>query len=295
MTSPSLVVLDIGGTKINIGHFYNGKIVKSALHHFSTTEDSSEVLQFIIHCIEQLKVTEFSGIAIGVPSIVDVENGIVFDTVNIAAWQKVPLKALLEQHFLLPVYINNDVNCFVVGESLSEQGKPYSDMVGLCLGTGFGAGIVLNNKLYTGHNCCAGEVGGIQYLQGTIDNYCSGQFFHDHYQQCGRDLAKQARQGNVKAQLAFNEFGQHLANAISNILFVIDPQLIVIGGSVAQSFDLFIDALWEKLASFPYQRVIDNLKIEKSILPDSALLGSAHLFQQSPCFNNDYSLTLKTL
>ena len=199
---------------------------------------------------------------------------------------------MLEQHFSKPVYINNDVNCFVVGESLSMQHQTYADMVGLCLGTGFGAGIVLNHQLYMGHNCCAGEAGSISYLEGTIDDYCSGQFFKEHYNQCGRDLAEQAEQGDIMAQQAFNEFGKHLAEAISNLLFIIDPQVIVIGGSVAHSFDLFIDALWERLKSFPYRRVIENLNIEKSTSSDSALLGAAHLYLHSPCVRDDYQLSL---
>jgi glucokinase len=295
MTSSSLVVLDIGGTKIHAGHFHEGKILKNSIHHFSATENADEIFKFIIFCIEQLQLTDFCGIAMGVPSIVDVDKGIVFDTVNIAAWKKVPLKQLLEQHFSKPVYINNDVNCFVVGESLSQQHQGYANIVGLCLGTGFGAGIVLNRQLYMGHNCSAGEAGSIAYLQGTFDDYCSGQFFQDNYNQCGRDLAVQAKQGDVMAQQAFNEFGQHLAEAISNLLFVIDPQLIVIGGSVAHSFDLFIDAVWERLNSFPYRRVIENLKIEKSASPDSALLGVAHLYQHSPCARDDYQLTLDNI
>ncbi len=295
MSSPSLIVIDIGGTKINVGHFYNGKIVNNAVHPFTSTNNADEVLHFVITRIKQLEVTKFEGIAIGVPSIVDVENGIIYDTVNIAAWQKFPLKSLLEQEFNVPVYVNNDVNCFAVGESLNEGREAYSDLVGICLGTGFGAGIILNRQLYVGQNCCAGEVGGIHYLERTIDDYCSGQFFKNYYNQCGSELAKQARQGDKRAQFAFVEFGHHLANAITNLLFVIDPQMIVIGGSVSHSFDLFIDAVWEKLADFPYQRVIDNLKIEKSTLSNSALLGAAHLYQQSACNNADYSLIHKIL
>jgi glucokinase len=154
-------------------------------------------------------------------------------------------------------------------------------MVGLCLGTGIGAGIIFQHQLYTGANCCAGEVGSFSYLQGSIDDYCSGQFFNDNYGQCGSQLAIKARAGDEQALSAFVQFGQHVAEAISHLLLVIDPQLIVIGGSVAQSFDLFIEAVWQKLGDFPYQKVIENLKIEKSNQQDSALLGAAHLYLAS--------------
>jgi glucokinase len=281
MKQSSIVVLDIGGTKINAGRYRNGIIEYSVFMPFDGKLSVTDSVAFIIECIEQVQKKDTCAIAIGVPSIVDIEQGIVFDAVNIASWQALPLKDILQTHFNLPAYINNDVNCFTVGEQLTSLGQAYSDMVGLCLGTGIGAGIIFQGELYTGANCCAGEVGSFSYLNGTIDDYCSGQFFIDHYQEAGEQLAQKARAGNRNAQQAFVEFAQHLAQAIHHLLLIVDPKLIVIGGSVAQSFDLFIDDLWQNLAKFPYQKVIENLRIEKSTEKDSALLGAVHLYLKS--------------
>ena len=286
MLDSSIATLDIGGTKITSGRYRfsclkDGSMEAIETRPFCAQASAAEILAFIIKCIENIQLDNMVAIAIGVPSIVDVEQGIVYETVNIESWQQVSLKKDLEAHFNLPVYINNDVNCFAVGEHLSGAGKGYKDIVGLCLGTGFGAGIISNNLLYTGHNCGAGEVGCISYLDATIDDYCSGQFFIEHYQECGSDLAVKARDGDKRALKAFEEFGEHLANGITPILFILDPQMIIIGGSVAHSFDLFIDALWNKLSSFPYKRVINNLKIEQSKQAHSALLGAAHLYLTS--------------
>jgi len=277
----SLIVLDLGGTKLNIGRFRNGKIEHSVVYPFDNNMSVFDSIDFLNNCIESLMLEDTKGIAIGVPSIVNVEQGIVYNAINIKSWQEVPLKKQLEQNFNLPVYVNNDVNCFTKGEHLSGVGKGYQDLVGLCLGTGLGAGIVLQNKLYAGANCCAGEVGGVSYLDGYLDEYCSGSFFKKHYQQCGAELAEKAREGDEQAITAFETFGVHLATAIKHLLLMIDPQLIVIGGSVSQSFDLFIDAIWKNLAGFPYPNVIENLAIEKSQQPNSALLGAAQLFLES--------------
>jgi len=286
MLDSSIATLDIGGTKISSGRYRfsclkDGSMEVIETRPFCAQASAAEILAFIITCIENVQLDNMVAIAIGVPSIVDVEKGIIYEAVNIESWQQVSLKEDLEAHFNLPVYINNDVNCFAVGEHLTGAGQGYKDLVGICLGTGFGAGIVSNNQLYAGHNCGAGEVGSINYLDATIDDYCSGQFFIKNYQECGSDLATKARNGEVRAINAFQEFGKHLANGITPILLILDPQIIIVGGSVAQSFDLFIDALWQELSVFPLQRVVTNLKIEKSKQAHSALLGAAHLYLTS--------------
>ncbi len=278
MENSSLVVLDIGGTKINVGRYEQGDIVINHHHSFASSASEIEIFHFITSLIDSVITNNVSAISLGVPSIVDTKQGVVFDAVNIQAWKKVPLKSQLEAHYCLPVYINNDVNCFTYGEHVQDKQSNNDDIVGLCLGTGFGAGFVLNNQLYAGHNCSAGELGAMGYLNSTIDDYCSGQFFKNNFGSCGADLAVKARAGDLQALAIFSEFGLHLATAITKILLIIDPQKIVIGGSVSRSFDLFIDSVWHHLQDFPYPRVIENLCIEQSLKENSALIGAAHLY-----------------
>lgn len=277
MKSSAVVALDIGGTTINAGRYQDGVIKVNNVVNFAANQSENEVLEFIIQCIDKVITDDTAMIAIGVPCIVDIDQGIVFDAVNIPAWQEYNLKQALIKHYNLTVYINNDVNCFVAGEYSHGMSKQYKDLVGICLGTGFGSGMIINHHLHAGHSCCAGEVGGIPYLDATIDDYCSGSYFQREFNCTGAALAKRAEVGDKFALDAFDKFGQHLAKAISHILFVIDPQIIVIGGSVAQSYDLFIDSVWQELEKFPYQVVVRNLKIVKSELDNAALLGATHL------------------
>jgi glucokinase len=281
MSFPSIVTLDIGGTKINAGRYVNGVIEQSHSYEFCATSSSDDIERFIIHCIDAFLLQSTVGIAIGVPCIVDTQLGVVYDAVNIPAWQEFNLKGRLEAHFKLEVYVNNDVNCFTVGEHLFGAGKGYDDIVGLCLGTGVGAGFIIQNQLYQGHNCSAGEVGEVQYLNSSIDDYCSGRFFEIKYGINGATLAQHARAGNKEAIDAFEQFGLHLAQAISYLLLIIDPQVIVIGGSVSHSFDLFIEGVRQGLSKFSYQKVARNLVIVQSNQSDSALLGAAQLHLES--------------
>jgi len=286
MKHSSIVVIDLGGTKINFGLYRVGNIDNNIIKAFDATLSVEDSILFIKTCIDEIRVSDTCAIAIGVPSIVDVELGIVFDAVNIKSWKKVHLKDSLESLVDLPVYVNNDVNCFVKGEHLAKQNQNHQDMVGLCLGTGLGAGIVLQNRVYAGINGCAGEVGSFSYLNGSLDDYCSGKFFKDHYFECGAKLAEKARTGDEQSLLAFEEFGLHLAVAVRHLLLILDPQVIVIGGSVAKSFDLFIDSLWKNLADFPFPSVINSLVIEQSCQENSALLGAAQLYLETVNISN---------
>jgi glucokinase len=83
---------------------------------------------------------------------VDVEKGIVYSVINIPSWHEVPLKQILEDRFGLPVFVNNDANCFAMGELYYGSGRGYRHLVGLIVGTGLGAGIVVNGRLYSGAN-----------------------------------------------------------------------------------------------------------------------------------------------
>ncbi len=293
MSNTSIVVLDIGGTKINSGRFRDGKIESSQSFKYDANGTESEILDLIKQCIAKQLVDDTCGLSIGVPGIVDIEKGIVYEVVNIDAWNKFNLKTLLESHFNLPTYINNDANCFTVGENYFGRGKGISDMVGICLGTGFGAGIVLNGNLCNGQHCSAGEIGSINYLSGVYDDYCSGQYFKKFYNSCGSDIATMAKSGDKKSLKAFQDFGHHLAMAITNLLLIIDPKLIVVGGSVGKSFDLYIDSVWHSLQDFPYKRIVENLEICQSDVPDIALLGAAQLFilhhkEQAHSFATNY-------
>ncbi|WP_394201468.1 ROK family protein [Shewanella waksmanii] len=281
MRTHPIVTLDIGGTTLTVGNYDQQMITASETLAFPADAELETITKFIINCIDKFFDENTQAIAIGVPCIVNTEQGIIYDAVNIPAWREFGLKQVLEQHYQRPVYINNDVNCFTAGEHRYGAGKAYQDIIGLCLGTGVGSGFIINNRLHEGHNCSAGEVGEVSYKDATIDDYASGRFFDRYIGTKGATLAEQARQGDAEAQAAFEQFGQHVAYAISQLLLILDPQVIVLGGSVAKSFDLFSHSVWQSLASFPYQKVIKNLQIVTATEPNSALLGAAQLYLDS--------------
>ena len=154
-----IIGVDIGGTKISAALVIDGKITKQ--HSCPTPGDQpvETVINAIKHCIESIFDTEALGIGIGVPGLIDLENNYVINVVNIPKWNKVPLKGILEKSFNKLVVVNNDANCFALGEKHYGKGKFYKNFVGVTLGTGLGAGIVINDRLYSGSYCGAGEFG----------------------------------------------------------------------------------------------------------------------------------------
>lgn len=150
-------------------------------------------------------------------------------------------------------------------------------MVGLIIGTGSAAGIIINHTLYQGNNCGAGEFGMIPYKEHHYEHYCSGQFFQPYFEKSGEELFREASNHDPAALEAFNQFGHHMGHLIATILYSFDPEMIVMGGSVAKSFPFFKDEMWKVLSGFVYEKTVSRLQIELSKDSDIAVLGAASL------------------
>ncbi len=238
---------------------------------------AEEVLEQVCGLIDRTNPRDADGIGIGVPSVVDVAKGIVYDVQNIPSWQEVPLKAALEERYAVPVLVNNDANCFALGEKHFGQGVGHQSLIGLIVGTGFAGGIIVDGRLYPGANCGAGEFGMIPYLDSIYEHYCSGQFFSRQIAQSGVEVFRRAAAGDGGAVKVFEEFGEHLGQGIKTILYAYDPEIIILGGSVRKAFRFFENAMWESIRSFAYSKSIESLKIAVSELEHVAILGAAAL------------------
>lgn len=206
--------IDFGGTQIRAGLVTGDRLMKTALELTPSTASEPEVLKALFSVIDQFKEHQVDRIGIGVPSVVDVKAGIVYDVQNIPSLKEVPLKAHLESKYGVPVLVNNDANCFVLGEKYFGKGKAYENIVGLTLGTGLGGGVIIHDRLYMGANCGAGEFGMVAYLKHNYEYYASGQSFENLYRTTGTTVYEKARSGDPVAQDRFTQFGYYLAEAI---------------------------------------------------------------------------------
>jgi len=270
--------IDLGGTTFRVGKVENNSLTKVVSSEIESKDSKEKILNVLFDLVSSLIEEDVQGIGAGVPSVVDVKRGIVYDVQNIPSWKEVPLKEFLEDKFHVPVYVNNDANCFAVGEKYFGKAKFYHDVVGLIIGTGLGAGIIIHDRLYSGENCGAGEFGMVPYRDHNYEYYCSGQFFINKFKATGKELSSRAESRDAKALQIFSEFGSHLGEAIKLILYALDPEIIILGGSVSKSFRFFKDKMWESIQTFVYPQTLKKIKIEVSEIENVAILGAAALY-----------------
>jgi glucokinase len=271
--------IDLGGTNLCLGLVDNGKVVNmTSVPSFDRSFTLEQTLEYLADRISSVWVHDIEKIGIGVPSVVDVNKGIVYDAANIPSWKEVHLKEFLEGRFGVPVNVNNDANCYAMGAYglYPEDARPET-LVTVTLGTGMGIGIVDHGRLVCGVNCGAGELGYLDYNGGCLEEFCSKQFFAKH----GVDsyaLSKAVAAGDEKAKAIFEEFGAHLGYAVTLLMYAYDPSHIVFGGGIANAMPLFRESMMKTVrGKFPFAANVDKLHIDVQTSGETPIIGASLL------------------
>ncbi|MED7818856.1 MULTISPECIES: ROK family protein [unclassified Francisella] len=281
MINKTIVGVDIGGTKINAGRIVGDILLESYLNKIPETAeyDAQSVIDAVIDTISKVFSKDVEGIGVGIPSVADREKGIVYDVQNIKSWKEIHLKEILEREFKVPVFIDNDANCFAIGQRLYGKGKQYENFVGITIGTGIGGGIINNGSLLKDYNCGAGEFGMLPYLDGILEDYCSGQFFIKKIGIDGTEILKKAKNNDKDAIDIYKQFGKHLGVAIKSIMYTIDPEVIILAGSIISAREYFENTMWEEIQTFAFTKSIKKIKIEWSeTAGDFQIFGAAAVY-----------------
>ncbi len=276
-TAPPIIGVDLGATNVRAAVVREGILGKQVTARVPAQGTEDEVLETLYRVVDEVMPDDAAGVGVGVPSVVAAQTGVVYDVQNIPSWKEVPLKALLEARYSLPAVVNNDANCFALGEYHYGAGHGAHTFVGLILGTGFAGGIVSEGRLLAGAHCGAGEFGMLPYRDSIYEHYCSGQFFERHHGTTAAAAFTLARQGDTRALGLWETFGSHLGHALCAILYAADPDRIVLGGSVRHAYPFFRESMHAALHGFAYQRSVASLHITVSALENGGLLGAAAL------------------
>ncbi|HWD86963.1 MAG TPA: ROK family protein [Mucilaginibacter sp.] len=276
--STKVIGIDLGATNIRGAVVSDDQISDIISRRIHTKGTKEQVLEDVYWVIDSLIDKDVKAIGIGVPSVVDVQRGIVYDVIHIPSWKEVHLKELLETKYHIPVFVNNDANCFALGEYYFGKGKGVTDMIGLTIGTGLGAGVIVNKHLYAGKNCGAGEFGMVDYLENNYEFYASGSFFQNVHGLNGEEVFQKAKNGDKAALKLYEELGTHLGNAVKMIMYTYDTGLIILGGSVQMAFDMFEKNMWERIKTFGFPKSLEGLEIKTSALQNAGILGAAALY-----------------
>jgi glucokinase len=277
-----VMTLDAGGTNFVFTAIQGGKVITSEIVLPSNGHDLEKCLQTIkggFHIIKEEIVEKPAAISFAFPGPSDYPNGIIGDLYNLPGFRGgVPLGAILEAEFKLPVFINNDGDLYAYGEALGgilpeinqnlqAAGSPrrYRNLAGLTLGTGFGGGLVNDFKLWIGDNAIAAEVWLFSNRLNTrvnAEELISTRAIRNNYTKLAgvnpdpslmpRDIAEIAlsqKEGNAEAaRTAFGEFGKALGDTVANLLTLIDG-IVVIGGGITGASSLYMPAMMEELNS----------------------------------------------
>lgn len=275
-----VIGVDLGGTKVRAGVTGDGSVRQQKQELFNSRGSKEETLGQLLDLIRPLMTTGVQGIGVGVPSVIDIAKGVVYNVVNIPSWDCVPLKDILEGEFQVPVSVNNDVNCFILGEHQFGRVKGMRNVVGITSGTGLGSGVIIDNRPFYGTNCGAGEIGLLSYRDHNIEYYASGNFFEALHGISAAAAHALAQAGDQNALALWREFGAHMGQVIKTVVYAYDPEAIVVGGSLSKAYRYFERAMMEAVQDFTFPESIKRLKIFQSTNENITLLGAAALLRQ---------------
>jgi len=268
--------INIDGASMRLGIVDGGRIYRKIEAPTKVDAPKEVIIDHLIELIHEIINSNIRGIGLGVTGIVKTDKGIVQNVINIPSLQKVPIKEILEDEFGIPVFVNNDSNCFAFGERYYGEGTMFRDIVCVTLSIGVGMGIIINNELYIGNNTGAGEIGSLPYLHYDFERYCGQKFFVMNGTTI-KDAYELALDGDVEMLALWNELGRHIGEMIKTILFTYDPQAVILGGDVIKGYDLFQDSMFENIQNFPFKETIERINILVSSKEDVNLLGAAAL------------------
>lgn len=214
--------------------------------------------------------------------------------VNIPGWRGFPLRDRLAEEFDLPTRVHNDAICLVIGEALAGAGRGRSDVLGMVVSTGVGGGLIADGRLVDGSTGNAGHIGHLVVdpdgpacacgSRGCLESLASGpalvRWAQEHGwqdDQSAAALAVAARAGDPVAAEAYRRCGSALGTAIASAAALLDPEVVVIGGGIAEAGDLWLPALFD---AFRAHAGLDFVQRCRILLAgtDAALVGAAGLF-----------------
>jgi glucokinase len=313
--------VDLGGTKILAGVF-NPQLKLIATAKCSTKADRGpkSVVERIVRTIrdavdeadQDIKLVK--GIGIGAPGSIDSEEGRVIFSPNMPGWEDVHLKKELERQLGIPVSVENDCNACALGVYVAELGSKPRHMVGIFLGTGIGAGIILDGKPFSGFNRTAGEIGHMVLEvggpkcgcgnKGCFEALASRTAIFRRIQSAVKDgektllvdmlgtdledlrsgdLRKALRKGDKLVEKVIEEAAEYTGIAVGNIINFLNPEYIVLGGGVIDALqDEMMSIIVETAKDYAMPGTIKGVEILASRLGDHAgITGAAALARES--------------
>ncbi len=290
--------VDIGGTKCAVVKAdVEGNIIEKIRFE---TSDFKTTIDNIVNAVKSFGEAEAIGISCGGP--LDSKRGVIMSPPNLPGWDDVEIVKMLEETTGIKAYLQNDANACALAEWQHGAGKGTQNMIFLTFGTGMGAGLILNGRLYEGTNGNAGEVGHIRLCNsgpvgygkaGSFEGFCSGGGIarqaraqaetllarketvsycngkEDLDNITAKRVAECAQNGHRDALDIYVKCGKKLGKALAVLIDVLNPERIVIGSIYERSGELLKDAMHEVLKKECLPQTLEVCEIVPAVLGDS--------------------------
>ncbi len=279
--------VDIGGRHIGIGLVNEeGNIIKKVIIDYDEeTFNVQKIFDEINSFISKLKDYDIESIGIGIPGIA-IDTYIEY-TCNLPL-SKVEIKDYIKTN--IPIYVSNDANCATIAEYKKIDNEFYSNYAFVTIGTGIGAGIILNGQIYIGTTGSAGEIGHMVIDKDGLPCKCGRRGCFEQYASIGAlkrmtnlDSLKEIfylAERNEVIQGVLNSYLENLSEGLANLINMYDVEMLVIGGSLSEYSNEILHKLKSKIISKIYNKYSYNFEIKTAVLGnDAGILGASLLSQ----------------
>ncbi len=292
MEKPQVLGIDLGGTAIKLGRFLeDGTCLQSLSLPTPQPALPIAVFETLMQGIHLLKTEHCIAIGIGTPGPSDKTGRIAKLAINLPEWVNIPLADWVEKETHLPTTLSNDANCAGLGEAWLGAGRRFQNFILLTLGTGVGGAVFLNGELFTGLQGAGGELGLISINfdgpicnsgnRGSLEQYVSLQGIRRETGKEGLELAELAEKGDPEALAFWQHYGQLLGVGVANLVYILTPEAVILGGGLSASAKFFLPAMITELNQRVLSPSRENLAIAVAELGnDAGMLGAAKLAWQ---------------
>lgn len=278
----TLVGVDIGGSSIKAILAHGGKVV--AVESVKTPKKTTALVQSVGGLVE--KVTQKSkcqGVGLGIPGTFDEKRGVLRNKTNLKFLDGVKIQDLFRKVLKKPVRIENDANCFLLGEHFAGVAKNKKNVVGFTLGTGFGSAALIDGRLYKGAHGYAGELSGVvidasRSNASTIEDFVSGHGFKRLGVSDPEQAYLKALKGDRKSKLAFLEIGKYFGIVLANTIRTLDPEVIIVGGEISGAGKFFMPQAKKTMRKYITLPASQLPVVKVSKLKHAGSLGAISLF-----------------
>ena len=291
------ICIDIGGTSIKYGVLSEkGEIFIDGTVSTKVTEKEnfilSDVKKLIRNILDEYRNYEIKGICISTAGVVNPEKGeIAYAGPTIPKYTGTKIKEELEKEFSIPCEVENDVNCAGLGEYWKGAGKGSKSMVCLTIGTGIGGSVILDGKLLNGIGYTAGEIGYMDVNGSYIQNIASSRYLVEKVQKekveregitdtiTGVDIFELAKRGDEICIAGIDEIISNLAVGVRNIIYLLNPEVIVIGGGITAQKEYLEEKIRKEVNDGMISDMFRKTRIELAQQGNQAgLLGALYNF-----------------